>query len=239
MRYFKIVLALIEHILKIIKRHYRRLNSTKRIVAVVVFVSFFGFAFLFHMSEEFVGKLGTLASVTIAGLVSWIQYEASKKNVLQERQDEVTDKCNFLIGNLKKYAKKDHVGNIDLNFFGKNQVVRKLLDGDLYCVEWSFSYRKATEVADFRIVISRLSEGKVSSIAGNPVSVQIRERRGIQQRGVYQYKISDHASSARSRVSVKSNYISDGDWEMLMYSIGNIMTESRWKEDPDSLDLDM
>lgn len=227
------------YILEIPKKHYRRLNSTKKIAAVVVFVLFCGYTFLFHMSDELVGKLGTLASVTIAGLVSWMQYDASRKNVFREREKQATERCNFLVGNLKKYAKADELGNIHLNFFGNNRATKRLPDGDLYLVEWEFSYIKVAEVADFRIVISRLSKNKTPSIVGNPVSMQLRERRGIQQMGVYFYKAADKSISDQNRVSVKPDYFSDEDWETLMYSIGGIMMESRWKEDPDSLDLNM
>lgn len=223
----------------IFKKYYRRLNSTKKIIAMIVFVLILGYIFLFLVNEEVVGKIGTLASVTIAGLVSWMQYDANRKNVLQERQQTATEICNFLVGNLKKHAKTDQLGNIGLSFFGKNSIVKKLPDGDSYVVEWRFSYIRVDEVADFSIVISRLSESESPSIVDSPVSLQLRDIRGIQQLGVYIYKAASNEESDRSRVSVKSNYISDGDWDMLMYSIGNIMRESRWKANPDLLDLNM
>lgn len=233
------VSALMKNIIGNLKKYYRRQNSKKRMVLLVIFVMLFGLIFLHFLSDEFISKIGTLASVTIAGFVSWIQYDSKRKNVIQERQQDATERCNFVVERLKEYAKVDKFGNVNLRFFGDCAKRKKLLDGDLYIIEWEFQYTREIDFADFRIVISRISEHENPLFVDNPVSVQLRERKDVQQMGAFCYTKRDQNGSEQERVSVRLNYFSDADWEMLMYSINDIMAESRWKADPDSFDLNM
>ena len=228
-----------KNIIGTLRKCYRRQNSARRMAILVVLVLLFGIIFLHFLSDENISKIGTLASVTIAGLVSWMQYDASRKNIIQERQQDATERCTFLVERLKKYAKVDQSGNVNLRFFGDDGIRRKLLDGDFYIIEWEFQYMKEIDFADFRIVISRISEYENPLFVGSPVSIQLRERLDVQQMGAFCYIRRDQKDPEQERVSVRLNYISDGDWEMLMYSINNIMADSRWKADPDSFDLNM
>lgn len=131
---------------------YNRIfESLKESSLVVLYAIAFMFLVLFVFDNDLVERMGTIASVVIAAIVCWMQYNNYINGIEKKRRSQMIKVCDTVSKNLILNIAKNSKGNIRLRYEGcKGQIVSNSY-GEEYLVEWKFDYTDATKESVFQI----------------------------------------------------------------------------------------
>ena len=218
--------------------HFRKLTGKQQKLVLIIVALAIVAVFLFLLGDEIVDRLGTLASIVIAGLVCSIQYNTYRKNLADERKEEGKETCTFVIDKILKYAKKTPSGNIVLRYMGKDGRVAPTPDGRYHVIEWQFSIDKQSGDVNFGVIVGHFIDSQKTELTGNFESIEISVKSGVPYSGLFRYRAQSEDELMESKTSVRWNDLSKYEWEVLMLCVYDILKASDWKEDPSTINFD-
>lgn len=238
MKPLKVMLKIAKHVYGTAVSHFRKLTGKQQKLLLAIAALAVATVFLFCLSDKIVDRLGTLASIVIAGLVCSIQYDTYRKNLADERKREGGETCTFVIDKILKYAKTEPSGDIILEYMGNDQRIAPTPDGKYHIIEWQFRGIKQSGEVDFRLIVGHFTDSQKTELTGNFESIEMSVKSGVPYSGLFRYRAQSEEELMESKTSVRWNDLSKYEWEVLMLCVYDILKAPDWKQDPSIINFD-
>lgn len=205
--------------------YYRIFGTLKNNNMIVLYSIWIGFLILFIFDGQIVERIGTMASVLIAGFVCWIHYEKHIKETEKRRKKEMFNSCKVFSENLKLNSQKNSNGNISLDFMGQNGQIVVTSGGDKRRVEWKFDYVALTDECVLEMIERSISVEGESDTIGSFKMIEYKSTKFGSSIKSFAGRFLHKTGEFQHRVSKNFHEYGRDEWELFVANISGTMFE--------------